>query len=144
MLAMLTEQDEQNVLAAAEKLQAQTHGWKNIVRYRELRFDTAFSEMKKQLNSISYDAVHLSLELSKATRKASEYSYFMDGWDDSFLSKVSTKVGGTAYTIGRSSCLSTLNEMRKKISEFISAQSSTLNQGNRVLSRWGFRCCNEE
>lgn len=137
MLAMLTEQDEQNVLAAAEKLQAQTHGWKNIVRYRELRFDTAFSEMKKQLNSISYDAVHLSLELSKATRKASEYSYFMDGWDDSFLSKVSTKVGGTAYTIGRSSCLSTLNEMRKKISEFISAQSSTLNQGNRVLSRWG-------
>ena len=38
MLAVLTEQDEENVLAAAE-LQQQTHGWKNIVRYRELRFE---------------------------------------------------------------------------------------------------------
>ncbi|EMO4462909.1 TPA: hypothetical protein ACG5BG_005947 [Pseudomonas aeruginosa] len=137
VLAVLTEQDEENILAAAEKLQQQTHGWKNIVRYRELRFEKAFSDMSTQLGKISFEAVHLSLDLTKATMKASDYSYFMEAWDDSFLSKVSSKVGGTAYTIGRSSCLSSLNEMRKKISELISGHSSTLNQGNRVLTRWG-------
>ncbi|MDF5979422.1 hypothetical protein P4114_21135 [Pseudomonas aeruginosa] len=89
------------------------------------------------MGKISFEAVHLSLDLTKATMKASDYSYFMEAWDDSFLSKVSSKVGGTAYTIGRSSCLSSLNEMRKKISELISGHSSTLNQGNRVLTRWG-------
>ena len=93
--------------------------------------------MSTQLGKISFEAVHLSLDLTKATMKASDYSYFMEAWDDSFLSKVSSKVGGTAYTIGRSSCLSSLNEMRKKISELISGHSSTLNQGNRVLTRWG-------
>ncbi|MEX7116468.1 hypothetical protein AB2C39_34985, partial [Pseudomonas aeruginosa] len=104
---------------------------------RELRFEKAFADMSTQLGKISFEAVHLSLDLTKATMKASDYSYFMEAWDDSFLSKVSSKVGGTAYTIGRSSCLSSLNEMRKKISELISGHSSTLNQGNRVLTRWG-------
>lgn len=137
MLAVLTEQDEENVLAAAEKLQQQTHGWKNIVRYRELRFEKAFADTSTQLGKISFEAAHLSLDLTKSTMKASDYSYFMESWDDSFLSKVSSKVGGTAYTIGRSSCLSSLNEMRKKISELISGHSSTLNQGNRMLTRWG-------
>lgn len=137
VLAVLTEQDEENVLAAAEKLQQQTHGWKNIVRYRELRFEKAFADTSTQLHKISFEAVGLSLDLTKATMKASDYSYFMEAWDDSFLSKVSSKVGGTAYTIGRSSCLSSLNEMRKKINEFISGHSSTLNQGNRVLTQWG-------
>lgn len=137
VLAVLTEQGEENVLAAAEKLQQQTHGWKNIVRYRELRFEKAFADMSTQLGKISFEAMHLSLNLTKATMKASDYSYFMEAWDDSFLSKVSSKVGGTAYTIGRNSCLSSLNEMRKKISEFISGHSSMLNQGNRVLTRWG-------
>lgn len=136
MLVMLNESDEESVLAAAEKLHHQTRGWQNIVRYRSLRFEKAFAEIKSQLGKISLDAVCLSLDLTKATRNASNYSFFMEAWDDSLLSKVSTKVGGTAYTIGRNSSLSTLNEMRKKISEFISEHSSTLNQGNRVLARW--------
>lgn len=137
MLVILTEYNEADMLAAAEKLQQKTNGWKNIVRYRELRFEKAFSETNTQLGKISIDAMHLSLELTKTTMKSLDYSYFVEAWDDSFLSKVGSKVGGAAYSLGRSSCLSSLNEMRKKISEFISGHSNTLNQGNRVLTRWG-------
>ncbi|MFB2855095.1 hypothetical protein [Aeromonas allosaccharophila] len=137
VITMITGQDEESILDAAEKLRQHTHGWKNIVHYRELRFVKAFSETSTQLDKISFDAAHLSLELTTVTMKSSDYSFFMEAWDDdSFLSKVSSKVGGTAYAIGRSSCLSSLNEMRKKISEFISAHSNTLHQGNRLLNRW--------
>ncbi|MGN4979497.1 hypothetical protein [Aeromonas sp. 95A] len=137
LMTMLTGQDEESILDAAEKLQQHTHGWKNIVHYRELRFVKTFSEISTQLDKISVDSVRLSLELTTVAMKSSDYSFFMETWgDDSFLSKVSSKVGGTAYAIGRSSCLSSLNEMRKKISEFISAHSNTLHQGNRIMSRW--------
>lgn len=137
VLTMLTEQDEESILAAAEKLQLQTLGWKNIVRYRELRFVKAFSEISTQLSKISFDAERISFELTTVTMKSLDYSCFMEDWDDSFLGKVGNKVESTAYTIGRSSCLSSLNEMRKKISEFISTQSNMLHQGNRLLSHWG-------
>nr|WP_312986541.1 hypothetical protein [Comamonas koreensis] len=137
VLAVLTEQNEESVLAAAEKLQQHTHGWKNIVHYRELRFKRAFADMSTKLDKISLETTRLSLALSNVTIKASDYSYFIAAWDDSFLSKVSSKVGGTAYTIGRTSCLSSLNEMRKKISEHISGHSSVLNQCNRMLTQWG-------
>ncbi|MGS0738879.1 hypothetical protein ACVBEG_20640 [Pseudomonas sp. GG8] len=136
-LVIITEQDEENLLAAAEKLQQQTNGWKNIVRYRELRFEQTFTEARARLRTVGHEASSLSYDLTKATLKASDYSFFMEAWDDSFLSKVSSKVEGTAYTLGRGSCLSSLNEMRKKISDFISGHSSLLNQGNRVLARWG-------
>ncbi|OPG71461.1 hypothetical protein B1219_14715 [Pseudomonas ogarae] len=136
-LVIITGQDEEQVLAAAEKLQQQTHGWKNIVHYRELRFEQTFTEARASLRKVDRDAVSLSIDLTKATLKASDYSFFMDGWDDSFLSKVSSKVEATTCTMGRGSCLSSLNEMRKKISDFISRHSSTLNQGNRMLARWG-------
>lgn len=136
-LVMLTEQDEANVLAAAEKLQKQTHGWKNIVRYRKLRFKQAFSDTSAQLSNISSGAVRLSLDLTKAVMNASNYSFVVGAWDDSFLGKISAKAEGTACAIGRSSSLSSLNEVRKKISEFISGHSSTLNHGNGLLMRWG-------
>ena len=42
VMMMLTGQDEESILDAAEKLQQHTHGWKNIVHYRELRFVKAF------------------------------------------------------------------------------------------------------
>ena len=136
-LVISTEEDEEQVLAAAEKLQQQTNGWKNIVRYRELRFEQTFTEARARLRTVGHEASSLSFDLTRATLKASDYSFFMEAWDDSFLSKVSSKMEGTAYTLGRGSCLSSLNEMRKKISEFISGHSSTLNQGNRMLARWG-------
>lgn len=137
MLEVLTEQNEENVLAAAKKLQQQTNGWKNIVRYRELRFKKSFSNIINQLNRISIETSSLSIELMKSTMKASDYAYFVEAFDDSFLGKFSSKVGGTAYAIGRSSCLSTLNEMRKKICEFISEHSSVINQGNFIIKQFG-------
>lgn len=135
-LVMITEQDEEKVLAAAEKLQQMTQGWKNIVRYRELRFEKAFADAKTTLKRISFDANDLSLDLSTTTMKAYDYSVFIEGWDDSFLSKFSTKASEAVYSIGRSSCLSSLNEMRKKIRNFISGNSIHLNHGNSILSRW--------
>ncbi|MGI2219489.1 hypothetical protein ACRN94_21305 [Shewanella baltica] len=138
VLTMLTERDEESILAAAEKLQQQTHSWKNVLHYRELRFEQVFSETRTQLSRISFDAVHLSLDLTMSTTKASDYSYFMESWDDSLLGKVSSKVGGTAYTLGRGSCLNSLNDFRNKIREFISAHSIILNMGNSMLTRWGF------
>lgn len=137
VLVIIAATDEEPVLAAAEKLQQQTHGWKNIIHYRALRFEQTFSETRTSLRAIGYDVHSLSMSLMSATRKASDYSFFMESWDDSFLGKVSSKVESTAYTIGRGSCLSSLNEMRRKISDFISGHSSTLNQGNRLLARWG-------
>lgn len=137
MQVVLTEQNEEHILSAAEKLQQQTHGWKNILRYRESHFKTSFSESTSRLNSISLDAVRLSLSLTTTTMKASEYAYFVEAWDDSFLSKISTKMGSAAYSLGRSSCLSSLNEAREKINNFISENSSALHQGNNMLTRWG-------
>lgn len=137
VLVIIAAADEEQVLAAAEKLQQQTHGWKNIIHYRALRFEQTFSETRASLRSIGYDVHGLSMSLMSATRKASDYSFFMESGDDSFLGKVSSKVESTTYTIGRGSCLSSLNEMRRKISDFVSEHSSTLNQGNRLLVRWG-------
>ncbi len=138
VLTMLTEKDEENILAAAEKLQQQTHGWKNIIRYRELRFERAFSETNIQLQNIRLSAATLSQDLTDLYFKASDYSDFMGALDDdSRLLKAVSKVGETAYAVARRSCLSSLNEMRKKIREFISKHSSTLNHGNSVLTRWG-------
>ena len=137
VLVIIAAADEEPVLVAAEKLQQQTHGWKNIIHYRALRFEQTFSETRASLRAIGYDVHGLSMSLMSATRKASDYSFFMESWDDSFLGKVSSKVESTAYTIGRGSCLSSLNEMRRKISDFVSGHSSTLNQGNRLLARWG-------
>ena len=138
VLTMLNEKDEENILAAAEKLQQQTHGWKNIIRYRELRFERAFSETNIQLQNIRLSAATLSQDLTDLYFKASDYSDFMGAWDDdSRLLKAVSKVGGTAYAVARRSSLSSLNEMRKKIREFISKHSSTLNHGNSVLTRWG-------
>ena len=39
LLALINDSDETLLLDAAAKLVAQTHGWKNLIRYRELRFE---------------------------------------------------------------------------------------------------------
>jgi hypothetical protein len=136
-LEIIASQDEDNVLAAAEKLQQQTQGWKNIVRYRELRFEKAFTEVANRLSNISIEAVFLSNDLIQVTTKASEFSFFLGALDDTFFEKVISNVSGTACTIGRSSSLKSLNEIRKKVKGLISGHSSTLHQGNHILARWG-------
>jgi hypothetical protein len=80
----------------------------------------------------------LGFELMKITNKASDVSFFMGSFEgDSFLGKMGSAVGSSAYTLGRKSCLSGLNDFRKKASEFISANGSALSTGNAMTSRWG-------
>ncbi|MFY4850188.1 hypothetical protein [Klebsiella pneumoniae] len=138
MLTLLHESDETQLLTSASKLNALTQGWKNIVRYRELQFKEYFSVAIKQLYAADHAATMLGLELMKITDKASDVSFFMGSFEgDSFLGKMGSAVGSSAYTLGRKSCLSGLNDFRKKAREFISANGSALSTGNAMISRWG-------
>lgn len=136
MLAVISEQDEEKVLAAAEKLQHKTNGWRNVIGYRELNFGKVFSDLRSKLLRASSEAIDISIDLTTATMKSVEYAHFMDMLDDSLMGRIGSKVGSAAYTLGRSSCLSSLNDVRKKVSKFISEHSSVLQQGNRELVRW--------
>ncbi|MDF4398981.1 hypothetical protein P3406_14515 [Vibrio parahaemolyticus] len=138
MLAMIAEQDEEKVLAIAERLQHKTSGWINVIGYRELHFEKVFADLRAKLIRASSEAIDISIDLTSTTMKSVEYAYFMDALDDSFMGKVGNKVGSAAYTLGRSSCLSSLNDARKKVSKFISEHSSVLKQGNHELARWRF------
>jgi hypothetical protein len=136
LLALINEIDGTKVLDAAEKLSPQTRGWKNIIRYRELRFDQSYAEAKKKLYSASIAATSLGFDLIKVSSKASEYSYFIGSWEsDSFLGRVGSAVGASAFALGRSSCLSGLNDVRKKVRDFISDNSVALNLANRMITR---------
>ncbi|WP_248748041.1 hypothetical protein [Pseudomonas sp. MWU12-2037] len=136
LLAIIKDSDETQVLNAAAKLAQFTKGWKNIVRYRELRFDQTYAETEKKLYTASIAASSLNFDLLKVINKASDYSYFMGSFDDdSFLGKLGSAVGGSAYALGRSSALSSLNDMRKKACEFISENSAALHQANRMVTQ---------
>jgi hypothetical protein len=136
LLAVINGSDEALVIDAATKLSKRTQGWKNIVQYRELRFDQTFGDIKKKLYSACIDASSLGMDIMTATSKASDYSYFMGSFDgDSLLGKFGSAVGGSAYALGRSSSLSSLNDMRKKVQEFIAKHSTALYEANALFGR---------
>lgn len=136
LLTLINESDETPVLDAAMKLASQTRGWKNIIRYRELRFDQSYAEVKKKLCSSSDAACLLSFDLLKVGSKALEYSFFISAWDgDSFLDKAVSAVKDSACTSGRSSCLSSLNDLRRKARDFISENTAALSMANRMITR---------
>lgn len=135
---LIHESDETQLLNSATKLMSLTQGWKNIVRYRELHFESHYAEVIKQLYAADRGATMLGFDLMKVTNKASDYGWFMGAYDDEgFLSKVGSAVGSSAYVLGRRSCLSGLNEFRKKALDFISSNSSVLHKANGMTSRWG-------
>lgn len=137
MLTLLQESDEAKLLISAAKLTSLTQGWNNIFRYRELRFKDQFSEAIKQLNTASFACTMLSFDMSKVTMKFGDYSFFIGSFDnESFLSKMGSAVGGSACALGRKSCLSGLNDFRKKARDFLSTDSS-LSKANSITSRWG-------
>lgn len=139
MQVLLQENDEAKLLTSAAKLTSLTQGWINIVRYRELRFKNQFSEEIKQLNTASLACTTLSYDMLKVTMKFGDYSFFLGSFDDdSFLGKMGSAVGGSAFALGRKSCLSDVNGLRKKAREFLSSNSSALNKANGITSRWGF------
>ncbi|PLC06033.1 hypothetical protein CY658_03010 [Variovorax sp. RO1] len=137
LLTLINESDEVLQMDAIVQLMARTRGWKNIVGYRELRFERSYAETERELNSVRRAANSLYMDLLKVGTQASNYSVFIGSFDgDSFLGKLGSAVGGSAYSMGRSSSLSSLNEMREKVRKFISENSTPLNTANRIAARF--------
>jgi hypothetical protein len=136
MLMIVNGSDESQVLEAAIKLAGHTEGWKNVIRYRELRFDQFFAEAIKQLNSAAWNVTRLNLEMSTVYTKGMEHAFFVSFSDGSFLSNMTDKAGATLCAQGRKSALSSLNEFRKKAGACISENSSALSGANSLISRW--------
>lgn len=136
LLSIIREGDEALILSAAAKLAPLTQGWKNVVRYRELRFEHTYSDAENNAKSSSIAASRLSTDLIMSTMKAMDYSHFMGSFDeDSFFGKLGSAVSSSAFVMGRSSSLSGLNEMRRKARSLISEHSSALARANSMISR---------
>ncbi|MBY4869004.1 hypothetical protein K6W76_21235 [Burkholderia anthina] len=136
LLLMMNGEDPAAVRDAAQQLNASTQGWKNLVRYRALRFEGCYSEVFKQLNTAGWAATQLLLEISRVSIKAMEYSYYVTSFDSGFLSSLKDKAGSAAYSLGRRSALSSLNEIRKKARDALSEHQSALYAANSRIARW--------
>ncbi|MFJ2478807.1 hypothetical protein ACIOWE_00850 [Pseudomonas sp. NPDC087598] len=135
--ALLSESDETALVKAAAGLTTLTQGWKNMVRYRALSFEQSWIATEKQLYAASMDAMNMTMDLMTATSKSSDWSSFMESFDDGFLGKMATAASSAAYTIGRKSVLSSLNDMRRKAQDFIATNAPALSAANRVIAQWG-------
>ncbi|WP_439685920.1 hypothetical protein MNJPNG_25580 [Cupriavidus oxalaticus] len=136
LLAMVNGEDPAAVLDAAGKLNADTQGWKNVVRYRALRFEASYSDVLKLLSVAGWANLRLTAEFSSVPMKAMEYSFYMASSDGGFLSGLADKAGSAAYGLGRRSVLSSLNEFRKKARDFLSEHQSALYAANSRITRW--------
>lgn len=136
LLVMVNSEDPAAVLDAAGKLNAGTQGWKNVVRYRALRFEACYSDVLKLLNVAGWANLRLTSEFSSMPMKAMEYSFYMASSDGGFLSGLADKAGSAAYGLGRRSVLSSLNEFRKKARDFLSEHQSALYAANSRIARW--------
>lgn len=136
LLTIIGDGDASTVLEAALKLMPSTQGWRNVVRYRELRFDRYFADALKRLQAAGWANVRITLEMSLTFSKAMEHAVFFSMSDGSFLSNVQDKAAALVCSQGRSSALSSLNESRKKAEAFLSEHRSALSHANGVISRW--------
>lgn len=136
LLLMVNGEDSAAVLDAAQQLNANTQGWKNIVRYRTLRFEACYAEVLKQLSMAEYANVQIMLEISNLSMKAMEYAFYMPSFNGGFLNGVLDKAASAACSLGRRSTLSSLNELRNKARYFLSAHQSALYAANNRIARW--------
>lgn len=136
MLVIVNGSDTSQVLEAGIKLAVYTQGWKNIIRYRDLRFDQYFAKTVKQLSSASWGVTRVILDGNEAYTKGMEHSVFVSFSDGSLLSNLTDKAGASLCNQGRKSALSSLNEFRKKAESCISENRFALSQANSVISRW--------
>jgi len=137
LVALVEENDSSQVLEAALKLAPATQGWKNLVRYRSLRFEPYFEEALKGLNAAGWANVRIALDLGEVYRKGLEHAYYFSFSDDSFLGNLTEKASAAVCTQGRKSALAGLNELRKKTRDFLSEHRSALYRANGLVSRWG-------
>lgn len=136
LLLMVSGEDPAAVLEAAEQLNASTQGWKNLIRYRTLRFDACYADVLKQLSMTGLSNLQITLEMGSVSLKAVEYSFYMPSSDGGFLGGVLDKAGSAACSLGRRSALSSLNEVRKKARDFLSEHQSALYAANSRIARW--------
>jgi hypothetical protein len=137
LVALIDESDRSRVLEAALKLAPSTQGWKNLVRYRGLRFDHYFEGAMKGLDAASWAYIRIAMDLGEVYRKGLEHAYFFSYSDGSFMSSLTDKASAAVCTQGRKSALAGLNEMRKKTNDFLSEHRSALHRANGLMSRWG-------
>lgn len=136
LLLMVNGEDPAAVLSAAHKLKASTQGWKNVVRYRALRFDGSYEKVLEQLNTAGLAVTKLSFETSTLRLKALDYMYYVSLSDGGFLDSLKDKASSTAYGFARRSVLSSLNEFRKKARDTLSEHQSALHSANSQIARW--------
>jgi len=136
MMMLISESDESKVLEAGLKLATCTQGWKNIIRYRNLRFHNYFADAVKRLNTASWANTRLVFDMSDVYRKGMEHAVFFSFSDGSFMSNLTDKAAATVCSQGRKSALSGLNEMRRKAQELLSEHRSALYHANAVVARW--------
>jgi hypothetical protein len=137
LLLLVSGGDETQILDATIKLGTQTKGWKNIVRYREMRFDMCFTEPLKRLSFTGWAITRLMLEMTHVYSKGMEHAYFFSSSiDGGLLSSFADKAAASVCSMGRSSALSALNGYRKKALAVISESRSALWQANSVIERW--------
>ncbi|RFP26160.1 hypothetical protein D0T25_01210 [Duganella sp. BJB488] len=127
--------DTSAVLDAAIKLQARTQGWKNVVRYRELRFTPYFAETIKRLGSASWAATRLIMGMNEVYGKAMEHSVYFSFSDGGLLDSLTDKAAAAVCSQGRKSALSGLNEARKTAEACLSEHQSALSKANGMISR---------
>lgn len=133
---MVNGEDPAALLDAAQQLNSSTQGWKNLVRYRSLRFEACYDDVLKQLSVIGLSNLQITLEMGRVSMKAMEYSFYMPSSDGGFLGGVLDKAGSAACSLGRRSALSSLNEIRKKARDFLSEHRSALYAANSRIARW--------
>lgn len=137
LLLLVSGNDESQLLDATIKLAGQTQGWKNVVRYRELRFDTCFAEPVKRLKSADWAIIELMSDMTHVYSKGMEHAYYFGpSGDGGLLSSVADKAAASLCSMGRSSALSALNEYRKKALDAVSEGRWALAQANSVIARW--------
>ncbi|WP_439259254.1 hypothetical protein [Lonepinella sp. BR2930] len=91
--------------------------------------NTDYQDLIKELNRISFECATLSLDFSKLYFSASEHSLSLDTDDVGVLNRV---LAGTTQ-LGRSSCLSDLNNIRTKVDEFINEHISSIRRTNKII-----------
>lgn len=136
ILMIISGSDTSQVLNGVGKLAPLTQGWKNIIQYRELRFDQYFGEADKRLSMASWAVTRLNLEMSDVYRKGMEHAVFFSFSDGGLMSNFSDKAAATLCTQGRKSAVSSLNEFRKKTADCISEHRLALIEANGLISRW--------
>lgn len=134
--SLLGRDDAAVSLAAAFKLNELTHGWKNLVRYRELRFDSCFAEAIKRLETGRLAASLLAMQTSAVYNKAAEHAYYISFSDGGILDRLTEKAGAALCSNGRKSSLSSLNEFHKKAGICLSEHRSALYHAQGLISRW--------